>query len=150
MTLRFSWKVSVPLVLGTVVVIALIQIAFTAIMDKPLHLAIHGLAAAVMFVAGIAALVVTHFARSHKQYYPLSGLLGVTIIMVVPVAVVVVAHVIAEKAVAHFVFSHIIVYYLMFLPVGTWLIIPARMPKTMQNAENDKSNNHINTEENGS
>jgi len=150
LTLRFPWKVSVPLVLGTVVVIALIQIAFTAIMNKPLHIAVHGLGAAVMFIAGIAAMVVTSFARSHKHYFALSGLLGVTTIMIVPVVVIVIAHVIAEKAMGHFVFSHIIVYYLMFLPVGAWLIMPAKKPKTTQNVKNVESQQSHKHEENGS
>ena len=95
-------------------------------------------------------MIVTHFARSHKQYSALSGLLGVTTIMVVPIAAVVIAHVIAEKETGHFVFSHIIVYYLMFLPVGAWLIMPAKTPKTTQNAKNGELQQSHKHEENGS
>lgn len=117
---------SISVMLGAVVLIALIMILIMFLRGKPLNLPVHGMAAATMFVAGIASIVVTHMARSHKQYYALSGLLGVTTIAIVPIAVVVVTHVIAEKTTAHFVFSQIIVYYLMFLPVGAWLILPPK------------------------
>lgn len=136
--LRLPLKVAVPLMLGAVIGITLIVMAITYLQGKPVHLAVYAIAAATMFASGIASLVVTMSARKHKQYYVLSGLIGVTAIMVVPILVVVAAHVVVEKTMAHFVFSHIIVYYLMFLPVGVWLLLPPAMPKAPQDTENNQ------------
>lgn len=139
-----------PLTFAAVVLIVLILISVTALRGKPLHIGIHILAATTMFAAGIASLLVTLFARSHKNYDALSGLLGVTTIMIVPIAVVVITHIVSEKTTAHFVFSHIVVYYLMFLPVGAWLILPAGTPESAQNAKTDETQISHKHEENGS
>jgi threonine/homoserine/homoserine lactone efflux protein len=92
-----------------------------------------------MLVAGWTSLFVTRWARNDERFFALNGLIGVTTIMFVPLLVVVVTHIIAEKETAHLVFSYFVVYYLMFLPVGTWLILPPNPLQGKDKPDNDRS-----------
>ena len=123
----FPMMVAIPIVVGTVVIVAIIMFCVTRLQGKSLETVPMAICGVTMPVAGCTSLFVTRWARNDERFFALSGLIGVTTIMVVPLLVVVVTHIIAEKEIARLVFSYFVVYYLMFLPVGTWLILP---PKT--------------------
>jgi hypothetical protein len=91
-----------------------------------------------MLIAGCISLWVTRWARGDKRFFAIHGLLGVTTIMIVPLIAVVIAHGITEKATAHLVFSYYVLYYLMFLPVGAWLIMPPKQPQGKAGSDDDQ------------
>jgi threonine/homoserine/homoserine lactone efflux protein len=93
-----------------------------------------------MLIAGCVSMLVTRWARENKQYCAVSRLIGVTTIMFMPLIVVIVSRVISEKATAHLVFSYFVVYYLMFLPVGTWLILPPKPCRGSSKADDNQTN----------
>ena len=128
-SLYFPVLMSIAIVVATVVVIALIMFFVTWCQGKTLETVPMLICGVTMLVAGCSSLFVTCKTRNNKRFFAVSGLIGVTTIMIVPLLVVVVIHVFSAKSTAHLVFSYFVVYYLLFLPVGTWLILP---PKNQQ------------------
>jgi len=137
--MRLPWKVSIPIVTGTVVFITFVMFFVAQYQGQMLKIVPMLICGVTMLMTGWASLFVTQKARGNKHYFAASGLIGVTTIMIVPLFVVGVLHVISEKTTAHLVFSYFIVYYLMFLPVGTWLILPPKSPKGKDKADDSQS-----------
>ena len=140
-SMLFPMSVSIPIVTGTVVLIALLMIIASQFQTRNLEIIPLLICGVTMLVTGWASLFATQWARGKKHYTAVSGLIGVTTIMIVPLLMVIVSHIIAEKSVARLVFSYFVVYYLMFLPVGTWLILPPKPPKGKDKADESQSNN---------
>ena len=134
-TMMFSIVVSIPIVTGTVVLIALVMIIVTRFQGKNLERIPLLTCGVTMLVAGCASLLVTQWARRDKQFAPFSGLIGVTIVMVAPLTTAAVTYVITERATGHLVFSNFVVYYLIYLPVGTWLLLPPKQSQDKCKAE---------------
>jgi hypothetical protein len=136
----FPLVVSIPIVAGTVVFIALIMILVAKYQGQALKTVPLITCGITMLIAGCASLIATQWARKNEQFQAVSGLIGVTTIMLVPLLVVIVTRVICENATAHLVFSYFVLYYLLFLPVGTWLILPS-MPSQGKNKTDDSQSN---------
>ena len=137
--MRFPMSASIPIVTVAIELIALIMITVTQCQGKTLETVPMMICGVTMLVAGWTSLFVTRWARNDERFFALNGLIGVTTIMFVPLLVVVVTHIIAEKETAHLVFSYFVVYYLMFLPVGTWLILPPKPSQGRDKPDNDQS-----------
>jgi len=118
--------VSIAIVTATVVVIVPIMIFVSWWRGTTLEAVPLLICGITMLITGLASLFVTQWTRKRNKFIAVSGLIGVTSIMIVPLIVVAVLHFIVEKSTAHLVFSYFVVYYLMFLPVGTWLILPPK------------------------
>ena len=126
----FPMSVSILIVAGTVALITLLMIIASKFQTRNLDIIPLLICGVTMLITGGTSLFVTRWARNHKLFFAVNGLMGVTTIMIIPLLVVVVTHIIAEKTVVRLVFSYFVVYYLMFLPVGTWLILPPKPPQT--------------------
>ena len=135
----FPIVVSIPIITGTVVVILLVMIVVSRFQGKNLETTPLLICGVTMLVAGCASLFVTRWARCDERFSSLSGLIGVTTIMIVPLVVVVITHLFAEITVARLVFAYFVVYYLIYLPVGTWLILPPKLSQDKCKAEDDLS-----------
>ena len=130
--------VSISIVTGTVVFIALIMIIVSQFLGKTVETIPLLICGTTMLIAGCASLFVTRWARGNKRFFAVHGLLGVTTIMIVPLLGVVIVNLIAENTLARLVFSYYVLYYLMFLPVGAWLIMPPKQPQG-KTGNDDKS-----------
>jgi len=135
----FPMVVSIPMIVATVFFIALITFFVARCQGKTLETAPMLICSVTMTVTGCVSLFVTRLARKHERFHGLSGLIGVTVIMIIPLLAVVVTHIIAEKVTAHLVFSYFVVYYLMFLPVGTWLLLPPQPPQSKGRSDDNLS-----------
>ena len=135
----FPMSVSIPIVVGTVVFIVIVMFFVARWQGKTLETIPMLVCGVTMLVAGWTSQFVTRWARSNERYFALGGLIGVTTIMFVPLFVVVITHIVAKKEVAHLVFSYFVVYYLMFLPVGTWLVLPPKPSQGKDKTDDEQS-----------
>ena len=136
-------SVSIVIVTATVVVIAPIMIFVSWWRGTTLEAVPLLICGITMLITGLVSLFVTQWARKRNKFIAVSGLIGVTSIMIVPLIVVAVLHFIVEKSVAHLAFSYFVVYYLMFLPVGTWLILPPKSPDGKNKTDGDDNQSSI-------
>lgn len=138
-TMLFPMTVSIPIVTGTVVMIALVMIVATRFQGKTPETFPLLISGVTMMVSGCASLLVTRWVKGKERFFALSGLIGVTTIMIVPLVTVVIAHWIVEKSAARLVFSYFVVYYFMYLPVGTWLLLPPKPLRGDGETKDDQS-----------
>jgi len=142
-TMLLPMAVSIAIVVVTVFVIAPIMIFVSWWRGTTLESVPLLICGITMLITGLVSLFVTQWARKRNKFIAVSGLIGVTSIMIVPLIVVAVLHFIVEKSVAHLAFSYFVVYYLMFLPVGTWLILPPKSPDGKNKMDGDDNQSSI-------